>query len=178
MAAQSGDRLLNLALGASVAALGYGIYSSFSRGEGASEGPSLAPPRAPTITTAPPEPTSTEDSTYLRYCMPALCTATQDILPMLLRIDAEKTKGLMIHLESFAECGARVFAEMPPKPLVDAQSLKCKIVQTLQELKKQGKRTLRFETLEASEDFSNIVGHINDALHNMHQESSLKMQGA
>ena len=161
----TGEALRGVVCGAALAALGYGVYQSMQEEDNSSTGRSVAPDF------------TNSGNAYLR-CMPTLSAAAHDILPMLSRIDADKAEVFLQNLEMFAECGVRTLVEPPPRPLVEAQQLKRKITRTLKELNKQGRRSLPIETGDASEDFNQLVGHMNDALHNMQQDTSLKMQGA
>ena len=95
---------------------------------------------------------------------------------MLRRINSDSTNTLMQDLMSFSECAQRAKKDRPPKPLVDAQQLKRKITRLLKELNKQGRRKLPIEASEAAEDFNSVVTQMNDQLHNMMQDTSLRLQ--
>ena len=151
----------SLVCGATVAALSYGAVLSLRKGTG-TEG----------VTDA----TVCASETVNLNGMPGLALSVQELLPMLRRINSDSTDTLVQDLKDFSECAQRARNDRPPKPLIDAQQLKRKITRTLKELNKQGRRKLPIEASEAAEDFNSIVMQMNDQLHNMMQDTSLRLQ--
>jgi len=119
------------------------------------------------------DPTSVGAVTQTTGRLGSICN---EMFPLLTRVNAVLTKDLSDKLERFSCCMQDSRVKKSPLVVAHAQKYKREVSKLLTELRTQGMRSFAFEMSENMDNFSALHTAMDETLHNIIQENSLRMQ--